>query len=155
MNHELVMLRGIEYCKNSVKKLNEQCLRTALGTFSAESYREGTMGQARDLAEICIKRDKFCRLLELVKTALKNMPKGYRALIISVYIKKTPKEALCAKYGVSLSTVYRKLNLARECFKSKLLLLGCDEQWFADTYGNTEWVNAMLLRSRNGARITT
>ncbi len=154
MNHELVMLRGIKYCKKSIKSLNEQCMNIALRSFSSEKYHDGTLGQAMDLAQKVAEREIFLNYLKLIKTALIEMPRGLRALIVAIYIKELPKEYFCKKYHISPATMYRKLALARDSFRLKLQSLGCDEKWFRDTYGEVEWVHGLLSRTNNGSRIS-
>ncbi len=153
MNHELVMLRGLGYCKKEIKRLNAECMCTALKSYDAETWKDGTLGQVQRMVQIALEREKFENYLTLVKQALSDMPKGYRALLVTVYIKNVSKEEICQRYGVSKSTVYRKLAKSRECFKNKLALLGCDEKWFCQMYGRTDWVGGMLSRN-NGARIS-
>lgn len=152
MSHELVMLRGVEYCKKQILRLQEKCLQFALKSFSTEYAKEGTLGQVRILAEMAVEKEDWQRYLELLKIALGNMPTPYRALLVAIYVKKISKEALCAKYHVSLSMVYRKLARARKCFREKLLQLGCTETWFRETYGNNEWISSLIARAKNGAR---
>ncbi len=154
MNHELVMLRGLNYCKKEIKRLNAECMSTALKSYDAENWKDGTLGQMQRMVQIALEREKFENYLTLVKQALSDMPKGYRTLLVTVYIKNVSKEEICQRYCVSKSTVYRKLAKSRECFKNKLLLLGCDEKWFCQMYGQTDWVGGMLSRPHNGARIS-
>lgn len=153
MSHELVMLRGVEYCKKQIRRLQEKCLKFALKSFSAEFAKEGTLGQVRTLAVMAIEREDWQRYLALLKIALGNMPAPYRAFLVAVYVKKISKEALCEKFHVSLSMVYRKLSRARKCFREKLLELGCTETWFRETYGDNEWISSLLERAKNGARV--
>ena len=153
MNHELVMLRGISHCRKKIRQLEKECLNCALKSFSSEYSRDGTIGQMRAVATLAVEKDNLVRYVELVKTALSDMPRGYRALIAAVYVKKIPKEDLCKKYHVSLSTLYRKLAKARKSFREKLEALGCTESWFVATYGENEWIAGMLSRPRNGARL--
>ena len=154
MNHELVMLRGLAHCRRKLRRLEEESLSYALKCFSTECMRDGTVGQVRVMAQLAVERENLERYVELVKLALTNMPVGYRALIIAVYVKRVSIEELREKYHVSVSTVYRKLAKARKCFRAKLEALGCTEEWFVATYGNDEVFHALLQRPKNGARIS-
>lgn len=153
MNHELVMLRGLGHCRKKMLRLQEECLNCALKSFSTEFTRDGTIGQVRAVAQLVVQKENLEKYIDLVKSALADMPRGYRALIVAVYVKKISKEELCRKYKISVSTVYRKLAKARTCFRSKLEALGCTESWFAATYGENDWINCLLERPRNGARM--
>lgn len=153
MNYELVMLRGIPYCKKTAQRLQKQCLSTALRSFSSSQAKGGTLGQMTEVAELARMRDDFLYFLSCVKSALTALPDSFRALLVEIYIKNTSKEHICQTYGVSMSTLYRKLARARECFKGKLEFLGCDEQWFESTYGDTDWVRKLLDKQHNGSRI--
>ncbi len=152
MNYELVMLRGVAYCKKEAKRLAEQAMKLALNSCEGESYSAVTLCQATKIAQITLEKERFESCVSLVVQALKKMSRGYRTLLVEVYLKNTPKEYFVDKYGVSLSSVYRKLAKARRLFKEKLLALGCDEMWFTNNFGGNDWLSAMLNRQTNGAR---
>lgn len=152
MNYELVMLRGLAYCRKEAKRLEEMALKMALGTCEGESHSGITLMQATKIAQIALEKEKYQSCITMVLQALKKVPRGYRSLLVEVYLKNTPKEYFVEKYSVSLSTVYRKLTKARALFKDQLELLGCDAEWFARNFGGNDWLSAMLGRRTNGAR---
>ncbi len=150
MNHELVMLRGALRMKKSATRLTKVVNRMALKSFSTEKYRNGTMGQIQDICHYTEMRDKHLNFYSSVKQALSTTPKGYRALICEVYLKRTNKQNLCQRYKVSLSTLYRKLALARKSFKRQLDSIGCDQQWLIEQYGDICWVRDLLASGNQG-----
>lgn len=119
MTYELTMLRGISACKNELARMQKRCENFALATFSSQC-KDGTFGQAVALAEMVLKREALKNYLCALAQVFKQLPKGYKALLTAVYVKRVPHEWLCKKYNVSLSTLYRKLAKARRCFKSKV-----------------------------------
>lgn len=153
MNHELVMLRGLGHCKKMMSCLQKESLHYALKSFSTEYVRDGTVGQVKVMAQLAVKKECLLKYINLVQTALQNISRGYRALIAAVYVKKIPKEELAKRYKVSVSTVYRKLAKARKSFRCSLDALGCTEAWFIATYGDFAWINSLLNRPGNGARM--
>lgn len=125
MTYELTILRGISACKKELARKQKQCEKFALATFSSQC-REGTYGQAVALAEMVLEKDALQNYLCALAREFNKMPKGYKALLTAVYVKRIPHEYLCKKYNVSLSTVYRKLAKARRCFKNKVEALPTD-----------------------------
>lgn len=153
MNHELAMLRGMKFCKNAIRGLTEECMNMALKSYMTDKWKGGTLEQLEKVKEIACKRDKFQLYLEFVRGALEEMPKGERALIVAVYLKGIPKEVIASRYGVSRSTVYRKLAKAREYFRNNLEVLGCTEQWLQETFADVDWLKAMLNAPNGGCKL--
>lgn len=91
MNYELVMLRGIPYCKKTAQRLQKQCLSTALRSFSSSQAKGGTLGQMTEVAELARMRDDFLYFLSCVKSALTALPDSFRALLVEIYIKTQAK----------------------------------------------------------------
>ncbi len=134
MKNELTVLKSIRYCKTISKKLGKECKKLALSSFCAINTQNGTLGQMREIAQLVCKRDLTERYFQTVVDALADMPHGYRALLFSVYIKNFSKTELCAKYDVSVATLYRKLACARKCFAENLHKAGADESWFVKIF---------------------
>ena len=135
MKNELTVLKSIRHCKTIAKKLDEECKNLALSSFCAVNFQNGTLGQMQAIAELVYKRNLTEQYYETVVKAIGDMPSGYRALMFAVYVKKTSKTELCQKYGVSLSTIYRKLELSRKLFAKNLQNEGAEEEWFQKVYG--------------------
>lgn len=138
MNHEIAMLQSLSVCNKYLKKLNKRCMNAALNSFSAEGYPNGTLGQISALAKLTAERDAFLSVMHTVCNALNGMPKGYRALLVAIYVKKVPRQVVADKYGVSLSTVYRKLTRARKYFRIEMEKAGFDAAWFVQNFKNYE-----------------
>ncbi len=138
MNHEIAMLQSLSVCNKYLKKLNKRCMNAALNSFSAEGYPNGTLGQISALAKLTAERDAFLSVMQTVCNALSGMPKGYRALLVAIYVKKVPRQVVADKYGVSLSTVYRKLTRARKYFRTEMEKAGFDAAWFVQNFKNYE-----------------
>lgn len=144
MNHEIAMLQSLSVCKKYLKKLNDRCVKAALNSFSADDYPNGTLGQVGLVSQLTAERDAFLSVVQTMSQALKQIPGGYRALLVAVYVKNTPRHVIASRYGVSLSTVYRKLAQARKCFQGKMKLLGCDDSWFVENFQNFQCAITMF-----------
>ena len=77
------------------------------------------------------------------------MPKPQRALLVTVYIKNVGISTLCVKYGISTSTLYRRLFRARSILRSSLTRQGYDEHWFADNFGDLDLATESRLKTTN------
>ena len=139
MNYELIMLRNALRMKKCANRFREEMEHIALTSYNTLTWRNGTMGQIDAMASAQDKVEECQRFYEVVKNALLVLPKGYRALLVSVYLKRTDKNALAKRYRVSLSTVYRKLFQARTSLSNALKNMGYDEEWFLNTYGDYEF----------------
>lgn len=134
MKNELTALKSIRHCKAIAKKLDGECKKLALSSFCAYNFQNDTLGQMREIAQLVCKRDVTERYFQTVVDALTEMPRGYRALLFSVYVKNLSKADICAKFGVSVATLYRKLACARKLFAQNLQIAGADETWFVKIY---------------------
>ena len=139
MNYELIMLRNALRMKSCAEKLREELQHIAITSYNTVNFRDGTMGQIAAMSQTQEKIEECQRFYEIVKSALLVLPKGYRALLVAVYLKRVDKKVLAKRYYVSLSTVYRKLCRARTSFLNALKALGCDEKWFLANYGDYEF----------------
>ena len=153
MNHELVMLRGALRMKQSAKDLNKTIRTLALKSYSTLNFRDGTMGQVEAICNYTEKRNSYLNFYSGVAKALKRTPKGYRALICEVYLRKTDKQSICQKYKVSISTLYRYLSKARKKFRDCLNDLGYSESWLTTNYQSVPWVAEMLKTSGKGRAV--
>ena len=132
MINELTVLKSIRHCKAIAKRLDEECKSMALASFCAVHFQNGTMGQMETIARCVCKRNLTEQYFQTVVDALNNMPRGLRALLLSVYVKNVSKSELCEKYKVSIASIYRKLALARKQFALNLCAQGAEEEWFAE-----------------------
>ena len=148
MNYELIMLRNAVRVNKTVNILTKELELVALKSYDTLTWRNGTMGQIEAIANISKQIDECRTFYGAVEKALLMLPKGYRVLLVTVYFKNADKVALAKKYGVSRSTVYRKLHLAREKFLSALISLGFTEQWFVDNYGHYDFVERDTYHKR-------
>ena len=139
MNYELIMLRNALRMKRCADKFREEMELIAMKSYDTTTWRDGTMGQIEAMSRASEKIDECLRFYDVVKSALLVLPKGYRALLVAVYMKRIDKKVIAKKYFVSLSTVYRKLYRARVGFLKALVSMGCDEQWFWEHYGDFEF----------------
>ena len=130
MKNELAVLKSIRHCKLIAKKLDEESKNLALSSFCAVNVPHGTYGQMQAVCALVNKRDLTERYRQTVVDAIASMPRGYRALLLTVYVKKTSKTELCQKFHVSLATLYRKLDAARKLFADNLQGFGANEPWF-------------------------
>ena len=139
MNYELIMLRNALRMKKCAEKFREELKHIAMTSYNTTNWRDGTMGQIAAMAQTQERIEECQRFYEIVKSALLVLPKGYRALLVAVYLKRMDKKLLAKRYDVSLSTVYRKLFRARTSLKNALEGIGCDEEWFVTNYGDYEF----------------
>ena len=147
MNYELIMLKNALRMKRCADKYREDLQHIAMTSYNTINFRNGTMGQIEAMAHAQEKIEECMRFYESVKSALLVLDKGYRALLVAVYIKHVDKSVLAKRYHVSLSTVYRKLCRARANFLVALQALGCDEQWFLTHYSDYEFEERLPRRN--------
>ena len=146
MNYELIMLRNALRMKRCAEKLREELQHVAMTSYNTLNWRGGTMGQIEAISDIYDRIEECQRFYEIVKNALLVLPKGYRALLVAVYLKRMDKKVLAKRYDVSLSTVYRKLCRARTSLFNALVGMGCDEDWFLANYGDYEFEERLPRR---------
>ena len=140
MNFELIMLNNAMRMKNNANILSKELELIAMRSYDTTNWRDGTLGQIDEILKKSTQIDECLTFYNAVEKALLLLPKGYRALLVTVYFKHTDKLALVKKYGVSRSTVYRKLYKAREMFAEALSSIGCDERWFMSNYGHYDFI---------------
>lgn len=149
MNYELIMLRSANRMKYCDKRISDEIRQIALTSYSVLNYRDGTMGQISLIADRAELRDK-CRLFwQSLVEGLSAMPKQQRALLVTVYIKNVDISTLCVKYGISTSTLYRRLFRARSILRSSLTRQGYDEHWFADNFVDLDLATESRLKNTN------
>ena len=136
MNYELLMLKNAIRMKKTANLLTKELEIIAMKSYDTFNWRNGTMGQVEAITNISTQIDECLTFYNAVEKALLILPKGYRALLVTVYFKNIDKMELAKKYKVSRSTVYRKLYAARELFLNALNNLGFTEQWFTDNYAH-------------------
>lgn len=139
MNYERIMLNGAKRMKSDAGFYNMKAKKIALNSF----YKTDTLAQIDRILRWQEKAE-YCRMFyDTAYRALQLTQIGYRALLTEIYLSKTDPKILCAKYRVSLMTLYRKLSRARFAFRCCLKMLGASEQWFYDLYGDLPWVKEM------------
>ena len=148
MNYELIMLRNALHMKRNANILTEEMKLIALQSYSTLNWRNGTMGQVKEIARVSQQIDDCNTFYNSVKKALLIVPKGYRALLVTVYFKNVDKQEIAKRYGVSRSTVYRKLLYARESFLAALNSIGCTEEWFVSNYGELDFAKRLPYHKR-------
>lgn len=148
MNYELLMLKNAVRMKKTANILTKELTLVALKSYDTINWRNGTMGQVEAISNISTQIDECLAFYNAVEKALLMLPKGYAALLVTVYFKNADKEKLAKKYGVSRSTVYRKLYSAREMFVRALCSLGCTEEWFTENYGHYDFIVRLPYRKR-------
>ena len=146
MNYELIMLRNALRMKRCAERFREEMEHIALTSYNTSTWRNGTMGQINAMASAQDKINECQRFYEIVKNALLILPKGYRALLVAVYIRKRDKSDLAKRFGVSLSTVYRKLFRARTSLCNALKSMGYDEEWFLANYSDYEFEERISIK---------
>lgn len=147
MNHELIMLRGANRMKYCTVSVSQEIMSIALTSYSTLNYKGGTLGQVEAISKRAETRDRCLLFYNALMRGLRSIPKGNRALLVAIYLKNADKRGLCAKYNVSVSTLYRKLTASRTMLRSALDALGYDEQWFNDNFGCFDWITAMRKTS--------
>ena len=139
MNYELIMLKNALRMKKNANILSKQLTLVAMKSYDTINWRNGTMGQVEAITNISKEMDDCLTFYNAVEKALLMIPKGYAALLVRVYFKNADKMSLAKKYGVSRSTVYRKLYTARDLFLRALVSLGFTEEWFGASYGSYDF----------------
>ena len=140
MNYELTMLKNALRIKKSADVLTKELKLLAMTSYNTLNFRNGTLGQVEAIADLSNQIDECLFFYTAVEKALLMLPKGYSVLLVTVYFKNKDKVELAKKYGVSRSTVYRKLYSAREMFLRALNSLGCTEEWFTANYGHYDFI---------------
>ena len=138
MNYELIMLREAVRMKRSANVLKNEINLVAPRSYVSDNWRDGTIGQMLEICNLQRQIAVYEKYYDTVIRALKHVPKGYRALLVAIYLKNTDKEQIVQKYKVSVSTIYRKLCLARKLFLKRLYIIGCTESWFLDNFGDID-----------------
>ena len=149
MNYELLMLKNAIRMKKTANILTKELTLVAMRSYDTFNWRNGTMGQVEAISNISSQIDECLAFYNAVEKALLMLPKGYKALLVTVYFKNTDKEALAKKYGVSRSTVYRKLYSAREMFAQALGSLGCTKEWFTANYAHYDFINRLPYHKKS------
>lgn len=150
MNYELIMLKGAKRMKANALRLQTEAENVAVLSYCVENCANSTMDQIDRIAKYVDMRDSCMAFVEGVANALSSMPKGYSALLKTVYLKKSDKNELCRKYKISLSTFYRKLERARSSFRTHLNVCGCSEAWFWKNFGDVSWIKSMKKAPSGG-----
>ncbi len=149
MHYELIMLHNAVPIKRSIDQALSDMRSIAIHSYCTLNWRDGTLGQVNALSDSA-RQIELCRMFyDAVITALLQIPRGYRALLVAVYFKYADKRLLAKKYGVSVSTVYRKLLRARKAFETALVRMGCTYEWFCQNYG--DW-NLCAEATESGAK---
>lgn len=133
--------------RKNAKEMEQITKRLAVKSYMSVS---DTAEEAKRVADFALERDRLYEFYDAVVSALKITPKGCGALLNSVYLHNESKEAICKKYNVSMSTLYRKLAQARKSFRCNLDRLGYDENWLSDNYGKIDWVADLLSHAEGG-----
>ena len=142
MNYELIMLKNATRIQRTANILTKELELVALRSYDTTNWRDGTLGQIQAISEISSQIEECNIFCNAVKKALLMLAKGYRALLVTVYFKRSDIVNLAQKYAVSRSTVYRKLGHAREMFLQALNCLGYTEQWFTAHYGHYDFISS-------------
>ena len=139
VTYESIMLKNAIRIKKSANVLSLELQKAAMQSYDATRCKDGTMGQISELLDISRRIDRLEELYGYIRQALYAVPSGHRTLLTKVYLRKqTPKE-VADKFGVSVSTVYRQLSVARNRFRRNLEHIGCDKQWFDSNCSDIDW----------------
>ncbi len=140
MNYDMIMLKNAVRMNKSAKILSRELQRLAIQSYDTLHWRDGTMGQVAAMGALTQDISRLRLFWDSVVGALKRISPAERALLVAVYLKCCDKQRLADRFGVSVSTVYRKLFVARKHFCAALQKMGCDEQWFQQNYGDFDWL---------------
>lgn len=127
--------------------------RLALTAFLAGDGHGETAVQFEQIGEYLCKSDLCGQFISRVAAAINVLPVKHAALIKSVYVRRTSPSAIAEKYGVSTSTVYRKLRVARKNFVNALTANGVTKQWLVDNFGEIPLVTK--VKEVNGVKTVT
>ena len=134
MNYELIMLKNAQRMKKNIKILTKEMQLIAMRSYDTTNWKNGTLGQIDAISELSSEIEHLVSFCNSIEKALLIIPSKYRALLVAVYFKNYDKEQLGKRFGVSRSTVYRKLFVARKLFYEALQSIGCTEEWFKALY---------------------
>ena len=127
--------------------------RLALTAFLAGDGHGETAVQFEQIGEYLCKSDLCGQFISRVAAAINVLPVKHASLIKSVYVRRTSPSAIAEKYGVSTSTVYRKLRVARKNFVNALTANGVTKQWLVDNFGEIPLVTK--VKEVNGVKTVT
>ncbi len=134
MNYELKMLKGALLMKNHAMQLKEEIKNVALSSYDTYGWKEGTIGQIKQIQHLCEQSEITLQYVEKVFGALRRLPVKRRALLVAVYMCGADKRKLADKLNVSRSTLFRMLTNARAMYCDALHSMGATEKWYAEHF---------------------
>ncbi len=140
MNYELTMLKNALRMRKAARRLSREMQTAALTSYDTTDWRGGTLAQMQAMAELSERVNVLNAFFQAVREGLLRLTAAHRTLLVEVYVKRCDRARLAERYKVSLSTVYRKLAVARGCFRRALESLGCTEQWFNESFCGYDWI---------------
>lgn len=121
---EYLALKKIKDCKPIMKELYRASLQIAFDGLDAKVG--GTYRTLMRLAEISLEGDKIKDWAQRVQRVLSAVRRGYRALLVAVYVRKISVGKLTKKYHVPKREIYSKLCKARKDFETARQALEID-----------------------------
>ena len=144
MNHELIMLRECTRMKRLSQILTKEARYRAIKSHSSQNIRNGTMGQIEEICQIIQLRDECLLFWRATLDALKAMDEDKSCLLALYYLKRAKTDVIAQRFDTSISTIYRKLHIARRQFGEILKKFGYDARWFKSEFGDIEFISARL-----------
>lgn len=111
-------------------------------SFQSKHIRNGVSTEQLigEIISINDEKRRICNLRFIVSAALNKMPLTDRRLLIARIVRKHTFQKIADDFGLSLRTVFRRIEHAEECFASNLKAMGYTEEWLKKEYGNDRFI---------------
>ena len=134
--YETTVLKIFTRFYKTIRELETEKKQIALKSYDTSKWRDGTMGQIFAIGALNKQIEWYSNYCQSVRLALSGIDSGYRTLLVAVYVKGADRKHIAEKHGVSISTVYCKLERAKIAFRKSLERLGFTETWFAPYFAD-------------------
>ena len=129
------------------KAYRQVAARFALSAFFANEGEASS--QFEQIGELLARSEACLTFCARLKRALRSLPAKEAELIRRVFAQGMSVAAVAAECGVSLSTVYRKICLARKHFIKALADNGVTKDWVVEEFGDLQLTHK-LVRAKYG-----
>lgn len=114
-----------------VKSIDRRNLNEALGSFS---YPCGTMDTIDAIVKNISRKEALINVKVIVDNALASLKPDMRRVLELKYLKGMKCEDIAAHENISLRNVFRRQNIALECFGKYCERKGYDSEWLEKRY---------------------
>lgn len=102
-----------------------------------------------EILELTDEKRKIVNLRFVVQDALERLSTAEKNILVARIIEKKTFQAISEEFGISLRTVFRRVNAAEEAYASALYRAGFTEDWFEREYANDKYISPIHDRIMN------